>query len=149
MNMKILRYELLFFFLLTLVCSVVYIYGEQMPDHYLEITSADPSSNFLTYYFSSFFQFTYYYSGLWVLFPFVCLLTLYVPVLSKRGDGFDMFTFLAASVNSLTLSLLMFPNFVGGGLKQFANFYFSSWTFGLFFILSGFGISSSHFIFVP
>lgn len=135
MNTKILRYELLLYFLLTLVCSVVYIYGEQMPDHYLEITSADPSSNFFTYYFSSIFQFVYYYTGLWVLFPFVCLLALYVPVLSKRGDVFDMLTFVATSVTSLTFSLLLFPNFVGNGLRQFANFYFSGWSFGLFFIV--------------
>ena len=140
MNTKILRYELLSFFLLTLICSVVYIYGEQMPDHYLEITSADPSSNFFTYYFSSFLQFVYYYTGLWVLFPFVCLLILYVPVLSKRGDVFDMLTFVASSVASLTFSLLVFPNFVGSGLRQFANFYFSGWSFGFFFVLSTFAM---------
>lgn len=134
MNAKILRYELLTYFFLTLVCSVVYIYGEQMPDNFLEITSADPSSNFITYYFSSFMQFIYYYSGLWVLFPFVAMLAMYVPVLAKRCDIIDLMSFFAISLASLSFSLMVMPNFVGLGLRQFALSYFSNWTFALGFI---------------
>lgn len=134
MNAKILRYELLFYFFLTLVCSVVYIYGEQMPDNFLEITSADPSSNFITYYFSSFMQFVYYYSGLWVLFPFVAMLAMYVPVLAKRCDVIDLMSFFAISLASLSFSLMVMPNFVGLGLRQFALSYFSNWTFALGFV---------------
>ncbi len=138
---KIFKSQLFILFLFTLTCSFVYIYGEEMPDHFLEISSLDKNSSFFSYYVGSFLQFLYYYSGFWVVPAFVLQTVVSATLFQKRGDIFDGFFIAFNSLFFVSVSYFLFPNFLGGGLYLFLDQNFG-WPgvlslFSVSFVLSG------------
>lgn len=116
---KILRIELLIFFLFTITSFVAFYYGDSLPDNYLAISSKQESVNFLTYYLASFVSFVGYYTGPWIFFQFIILAITHAFLFSKRNfilDSVTTFFLVAALVPSF---YLLAPEFLGQGLVSF------------------------------
>jgi len=125
MNTKILKYELFSTFLLTLIISMLFLFGDSATDSYLSISSAS-SSGFFSYYFFSFVNFFNYYTGSWVVILFSTQVLLYVFCSSKRADLIDLFIIAPLLLSVSIFTYFLKPSFMGQGLFQFYQTNFSS-----------------------
>lgn len=124
MNSKILKYELLFIFTLTVITLLVFYYHDALPDNYLSISSSSPHGFFL-YYGTSLINFVNYYSGPWVLVPCFFFTLFYVFIFSKRADLIDIFNIFLLCIFSLLSAYYLRPSLLGFGLLQALTSYFS------------------------
>jgi S-DNA-T family DNA segregation ATPase FtsK/SpoIIIE len=125
MNTKILKYELFSTFLLTLVISMLFLFGDSATDSYLSISSTS-SSGFFSYYFFSFVNFFNYYTGSWVVILFSAQVLLYVFCSSKRADLIDLFLIAPLLLSVSIFTYFLKPSLMGQGLFQFYQANFSS-----------------------
>lgn len=125
MNTKILKYELFSTFLLTLVISMLFLFGDSGTDSYLSISSTS-NSGFFSYYFFSFVNFFNYYTGSWVVILFSAQVLLYVFCSSKRADLIDLFLIVPLLLSVSIFTYFLKPSLMGQGLFQFYQANFSS-----------------------
>lgn len=116
MQKSILKAQLYFLFVLTLINLIYFYYHDALPDHYFEITYQNNSINFITYYFVSLLANFGYWCGIWVTLSFVTFAFLQSLVFNKRKDVKSMASIAALLPLTLFLSYLVFPEALGEGL---------------------------------
>ncbi|MCY4523141.1 MAG: DNA translocase FtsK, partial [Halobacteriovoraceae bacterium] len=124
---KILKFELFLLFVLTSVSFLDFYYQNALPDNYLEISSQEPQLNLLVYYISSFIAFIGYYTGPWILFPFIIYSFFYTFQFSRRDKLFDTVNFFSLPLGSLFLAASFFPSMVGRGSLYLLNNWVDPW----------------------
>lgn len=116
---KILKLELFGLFLLTILSFFAFYFAETMPDNFFAISSETSSVNFLGYYLTSIVTMIGYYTGPWVFFPFLLFALLYSFLFSRRDFYLDMTNALSLVGSFLMFTYLLFPSFLGQGLRFF------------------------------
>ena len=91
MRDKILKTELLIFFVFTLTGLVYFHFGHSLPDNMFAISSEVEKTGVITYFFTGILAFLGLISGPWMLGPFFIFIFLYSFLLSKRTFVFDLF----------------------------------------------------------
>ena len=115
---KILKIELFFLFLLTIVSFFAFYYQDVLPDNYFTISSEATDINFLSYYLITGVAFVGYYMGPWVFVPFFVFALFYTFQFSKREMFFDTLNFLSLTLGSLCVVYFFAPEFVGLGVRH-------------------------------
>lgn len=140
MFLKILKFELIGLFLLTVFSFFSYYYAESLPDNYLWISSQSTYSNWFTYYITSFVTFIGYISGPWIFFPFFIFCFLYAFLYSKREYKLDALNIIPLMLAVLLLMFFSYPGFIGKGLLYFLQSYLPSFVLLLLtpFVIVGF-----------
>lgn len=134
MNTKILKYELLGLFTLTLTTLIVFYYRDGMPDNYLSISSST-NYGFFSYYTYSLMNFINYYTGPWLFIPCAIFTACYARFYSKRADLIDTFNIVTVLGATFSFVHLASPSLIGAGLNQFVASFFSPIVIGFGFIL--------------
>ena len=124
---RFLKIKLLAFFGVTLITLVAFYFSENMPDHFLSISSQSSRINHVSYYLSSFVAFFGHYLGPWVFFPFVTYAILYTFVYSRRHHFIDLFNGLFILCFCLCATYIVFPFFLGEGVRYVLKSYLSFW----------------------
>ena len=124
---RFLKMKLLAFFGMTLITLVAFYFSENMPDHFLSISSQNSHINHVSYYLSSFVAFFGYYLGPWIFFPFVTYSILYTFVYSRRHHFIDLFNGLFILCFFLCVTSIVFPFFLGEGVHYILKSYLSFW----------------------
>jgi len=138
---KLLKAELFFLFILTLLSLAAFYYGDSLPDNYLSISSTSDSIGSFSYLYSSIIVFVGYYLGPWTLFPFICFAVFYTLKFSKRSYPFDLFNILTLSIGTLFIFYFFSPNFLGSGVNFILKKYFGLWeglSIGVLFLIAFF-----------
>ncbi len=120
MRARILRYQLIALFVLTVASLVCFYYKESLPDNIFSISS-NGTSNFLSYHLTSALTLVGFYVGPWVFFGFMLFTILYVSVFIKRehfGDLISSF-FILSSIAGIIF--FAFPILLGDGLRYYLN----------------------------
>src|SRR5262245_35720184 len=112
---KILGYQIVFLFLLTLLAFFGFYYADSLPDNYLQITSAGQDFSYITYYLSSFLASIEFYLGPWIFFLFLAQLVLHASVFSSRLLKMDVAAPLIMAPLFLLISYALVPDLVGEG----------------------------------
>lgn len=115
---RILKIELVFLLMLTLVTTTYFFYGDQFPDNYLSITSFSGDVNFISYYFFSMFSIVGMTVGPWVLVPFVLFAILYHFKYSQRDYKLDVFSVLFLLVFTASFASLLSSEYLGIGIQK-------------------------------
>lgn len=137
MKQKILKFELIVLFFLSLISVFYYFFGTHLPDNSLMISSEYRDYFSVGYYFSSLFAEISYYVGPWILLPFLLFAFVYTFILSDRSRESDIFVCFSILAFFYTLTFLIGPHFLGDGLKSITESHMSIyWAFG-FVIISG------------
>ncbi len=149
MQKSILKAQLYFLFVLTLLNLIYFYYHDALPDHYFEITYQNNSINFVTYYFISLLANFGYWCGVWITLSFVTFAVLQSLVFNKKNDVKSSIVIAALLPLTLFLSYLIFPESLGEGLffliKENSSF-FGIFVSVLFLSLSFFYlVSEKHF----
>jgi hypothetical protein len=116
MRARILRYQLLFLFLVTLLCLGHLYYQNQLPDNFSRISSSSISGNFIIYYLASALVFLNYFSGPWFVAPFIVFALIHSFIFSKRDFTIDLFLFLPLMFFFLGFFYFVAPSLMGNGL---------------------------------
>jgi DNA segregation ATPase FtsK/SpoIIIE, S-DNA-T family len=114
---KILKYQLLFLFIITAAALLAFYYKDSLPDNFLSISSHRSSTNFLTYYFFSAIAITGYYTGPWLFIPLVIFALAYTFQMTRRNSVWDVFNILTLLSSFLIFTYLLTPVFLGDGLS--------------------------------
>lgn len=117
MTNKILNYQILFLFFLSLLALVTPFYADSIPDNYLQITSTGIEAGRISYYFYSFISSVDYYIGPWIFFLFLLQLAIHTFVLSKRIFWQDTLVAPLLVLVLLPLGSIFYSEFVGNGLQ--------------------------------
>ena len=140
-----LKIKLLLFFCVTLVTLVAFYFSDDMPDHFLLISSKNSYIGHMGYYLSSFVVFFGHYLGPWFFFPFVMYSILYTFVYSRRHYFIDLFNGFFIFFFCLCATYLFFPLFLGEGAHYILKNYLSFWNvlgvgfcFGVIFLWTTF-----------
>tara|TARA_Y100000782_G_scaffold115417_1_gene158199 strand:- start:148798 stop:151272 length:2475 start_codon:yes stop_codon:yes gene_type:complete len=136
---KLLKAELFFLFILTILSLAAFYFGDSLPDNYLSISSSSESIGAISYFYSSVIVFVGYYLGPWTLFPFLCFACFYTLKFSKRSYPFDLLNILTLSLGTLFCFYFFSPNFLGSGVNFILKKYISSWEglgLGLLFLVA-------------
>ena len=128
---RILKIELFFLFLLTVISFAAFYYGDVLPDNSFVISSETTHVNAISYYLTTFIVFVEYYSGPWVFFPFITYALFYSFVYSRRNYCWDTFNFLWAMILALGVVNFAFPQIIGSGLQQVIHRFVSPVMVGL------------------
>lgn len=117
MKQKIIKSEIYFLFLVTLLSFTYFYFQDSFPDSTLSISSNSESINFITYYLSSLVSIVAFYSGIWIFLPFIALAGSYVFLFSKRKFFVDVAALASYSVFFLFFSYIFAPSLIGEGLR--------------------------------
>ena len=135
---RFLKIKLLLFFGVTLVTLAAFYFSENMPDHFLSISSQNPGISSISYHLSSFVVFFGHFLGPWVFFPFVLYSILYTFVYSRRHYSVDLFNGFFIFFFCLCATYLLFPLFLGEGAHYILKNYLSFWNvLGIGFCFGG------------
>lgn len=118
---KILRLELVFLFLLTIISFSAFYFQGSLPDNYLSISSHTSGHGFVSYSFFSMVAAVGYYLGLWLIFPFLIYSLFYTMQYSKRSYILDMFSVIPLSFFFIFVCSKFAPDIVGDGLLFIVN----------------------------
>ena len=124
---RFLKIKLLSLFGVTLMALVAFYFSDNMPDHFLSISSKSSHFSHTSYYFSSFIVFFGHYLGPWVFFPFVLYSILYTFVYSRRHHLVDLFNGFFIFFFCLCATYLLLPLFLGEGILYILKSYLSFW----------------------
>lgn len=137
MKQKIIKSEIYFLFLVTILSFTYFYFQDSFPDSTLSISSQSESINFITYSLSSLVSVVAFYSGIWIFLPFIALASSYVFLFSKRKFFIDAAALISYSAFFLFFSYIFAPSLIGEGLRFFIteniNVYLS-----FFFVLAFF-----------
>lgn len=117
MKNKILRLELYLLLFLTLISIFYYFFRSSLPDNTLSISSESSTYFHVTYYISSFFALISYYVGPWVFFPLFSFSFIYSFIISRREQRSDLLIFAVLCIFFYSLTLMIFPSYLGDGLR--------------------------------
>lgn len=124
---KILKFELISLFTLTILSFIAFYFEDVLPDNYLSISSSSDLS-FISYYAMSFIANIGFYTGPWVFIPFVLYSCFYTMQFSKRDVVFDVFNVLFLFTGCLFVCFFFFPSFVGDGVGYLIKSTFTNFT---------------------
>lgn len=141
MTQKILKINYLVLLSITLLNLCFYFLGDTFSDHGLMISSQSTDVSYVGYFIGSLLSFTNYYSGIWIVFPFVIYSLIHFSILTKREKEFDMFVAALIVLMFFDLAYLFFPATLGNGIAtgadRFLDAYVAFFTCVLFFVLVG------------
>ncbi len=137
MKEKILRVELIVLFALTLVSVLYYFFGSYLPDNSLMISSQSDDYFTIGYYFSSLMAEVSYYTGPWIVLPFLMFAFIYTFILSSRSKNSDTLVIFAIVFFFYTLSFMIAPKFLGKGLEQISDKYLNMYSAFFYTLASG------------
>ena len=116
MIQKIRVYQLLLLFTLALVNLIYLQLGESLPDSAYTISSNSQSIGTISYYFSSLISAVHYYTGPWLVIPFLVNAFLYAFMFSKRVATSDLFVPFILVTIFYGATYLISPSSIGNGL---------------------------------
>ena len=122
---KILKGELFFLFILTVITFADFYYKGLLTDNFLEISSDLTSFNYFTYYIFSFVTLIGYFVGPWIFFPFLIFSIFYAFLFSKREFVFDTFNAIFLVPIFLGLSFIIYPSTLGNGIRILVTEFFT------------------------
>tara|TARA_R110002072_G_scaffold1989_5_gene16740 strand:- start:216009 stop:218435 length:2427 start_codon:yes stop_codon:yes gene_type:complete len=125
---KLLKIELFSLFILTLLSILAFYYSESMPDNFLSVSSSNSDINFLSYYSTSLVALVGYYTGPWVIFPFILFTLFYTLQFSKRESVFDLLNVVFLILGTVFTCYFFWPSFLGEGINFFIKDYFNPYT---------------------
>ncbi|MBF0364408.1 MAG: DUF87 domain-containing protein [Oligoflexia bacterium] len=112
---RILKIELLSIFLLTIANVVVFYAGSSLPDNLISISSAQEEISYFSYYLTSGVVTASYFTGLWIVIPFLVFSILYAFLFSKRDRIWDVFNLLFLLTFFMLFAYWLPTSFVGEG----------------------------------
>jgi len=118
---KVLKFELLFLFIVASFSIISFYFGEGLPDNFLAISSQSEKNSFLSYTFSSILMGMGYYLGPWTIAPFLVFAIFYNLQFSKRNIPLDTVNFISLVGGSFFLFYFFAPEFLGLGAKYFVK----------------------------
>ena len=113
---KIIRLQLIILLALVVTSFVSFYFTETLPDNALGISSSSESLSFLFYYVTSIISYVGYFTGPWLIVPFVILTLLYATLFSKRYYKWDSFNFIPLVYICAQAFLYFSPEVLGDGL---------------------------------
>lgn len=141
MTQKILKINYLILSFITFLNVCFFFIGDNFADHGLSISSNSESVSYVGYFLGSLLSLTNYYSGIWILLPFVVYSLVHFSILTKREKEFDLFVSGLVVLMFFDLAYLFFPATLGKGIATKADLYLDAYiaffTGFLFFILVG------------
>ena len=123
---KILKFELVALFFLTVLSFISFYYYASLPDNTFFISSVEEEVTFFSYYFSSLVTTVGFFFGPWVFFSFATFGIFYSFVYSKRSFLLDEFIFIVLAIVFLGFSNYFYPIFLGDGIAHLIKLYIGS-----------------------
>lgn len=114
---KIIRYELILLFMLVILSFVAFYFSDSLPDNALGISSSTESISFFVYYTTSIISFVGYFTGPWIIVPFIIQTLLYAFLYSKRVYKWDSLNIFPLTYLCLLGFFYMSPEILGKGLQ--------------------------------
>ncbi|MCP4914098.1 MAG: hypothetical protein GY909_13385 [Oligoflexia bacterium] len=99
-----------------------------MPDNFLSVSSSSTDVNFFSYYTTSIVALVGYYTGPWVIFPFVFFTLFYTLQFSKRESAIDLINVVFLLLGTLFTCYFFWPSALGEGITYFIKEYFNAYT---------------------
>lgn len=115
---RILYIEWLFFFFISLISFSVVLFNLENSNHIFSIQGSGELS-WLSYYGISFFMVISYFTGPWVMFPFIFFSLAYFKVFRDRRNIFDLFFVWVISLGFMSLFYWFAQDFLGTGTLWF------------------------------
>lgn len=108
---KILKAELVFLFILTIISTGTFYFQDSLPDHAYLISSKSEGSNLFTYLLTSLFVTFESFSGSWVFIPFFIFSFFYAFIYSQRNSVIDLFNIFSLLTSFVFYIFILSPNF--------------------------------------
>lgn len=121
MNQKILRTELAVLSTITLFAMIGFYYQDALPDNAFTISSSVNDTSFFGYYLASLLMYVSYFSGPWILVPFLIQAITSAFYFSRRESWLDSLAAPISLIFFFSLSYFLTPTLVGTGLLSFGN----------------------------
>jgi DNA segregation ATPase FtsK/SpoIIIE, S-DNA-T family len=118
---RILKIELVFLAIVTVLSFYTFYNMNSFPDNTLSISSQTSEVGAIGYYYYSFLAMCGLLIGPWPFVPFVLFTFLFILVFSKRSSWADVFTPFLLMTASLLWTYFLFPKVVGAGLLFYLN----------------------------
>jgi len=125
MTQVILKLQLISLFFLTVTSFVGFYFHDTLPDNYLSISSSGGDFNLLSFYGTSLVSMISYFSGPWVVLPFLVFAIYFAFVFSKRESYIDLLNLVFLIFSFMFLTYLFYPLLLGQGLVDFLKDRFS------------------------
>ena len=125
---RIIRYQLIGLFLVTVMALVAFYYQDGLPDNFLAISSSQSSTSALAYYFFSAIAFVGYYIGPWIAADLILFSVAYAWRLNHEPRGKDLCHILWPTIMLLGLTYLLAPVFLGPGLLLLFKQFVPTWS---------------------
>jgi len=122
---KILKYEFISLFFITLLSFAAFYFKGRLPDNIFLVSSSADSINFFIYYFSSIIAIVGYVTGPWIFFPFFLFAVFYTFQYSRRDYRCDLLNIFFLLGACLLCTYLFFPVFLGTGIHFALKTYLS------------------------
>ena len=116
MREKVLKIEISLLFLFALLSSLYFYFQENLPDHFLTISSDNTSINFFSYGLTSLIVGVEYFSGTWLIFPSLFFFMAHGLFFARRQYTLDLFLLFPILTFFLMLCYLFFPIMLGQGM---------------------------------
>ncbi|MBT7609029.1 MAG: DNA translocase FtsK [Bacteriovoracaceae bacterium] len=113
---KIIKIQLIFLLALVITSLVSFYFTETLPDNALVISSSNDSISFFFYYLTSIVSYVGYFTGPWLIIPFVLQTILYAGFYSKRYYKWDTLNFIPLVYICALVFLYFSPGVLGDGL---------------------------------
>lgn len=120
---KILRYQLVASFIVTIISILAFYYSDSLGDNYQSISSTSESINYFSYFLSSFIVWCGYYTGPWVVFVFLTFTVFYSFLYRNREDWIDTTNVITFALFTYSLFMLIQPKLVGVGLMRAGRYW--------------------------
>tara|TARA_B100001971_G_C18267956_1_gene595947 strand:- start:39462 stop:41828 length:2367 start_codon:yes stop_codon:yes gene_type:complete len=127
MTQKILKINYYILLALTILNVCFFFFGKTFSDHGLMISSQSENVSYISYFLGSLFSFTNYYSGIWIVAPFIIYSLIHYSILIKREKEFDLFVSLLMVLVFFDFTYLFFPSTLGAGIATKANEYLDAY----------------------
>lgn len=135
MKKKLLKIQLITLFIVTLFSFIAFYYGNDLPDNAFSINSSN--SNFsITYYLISMMSYVSYFSGPWVLLPFLIFSLSMSFLYSRREYMVDVLNFFPLVFLFAGLTYFVAPVALGEGLNYFFKTYSDAMWLSLYLLTS-------------
>ncbi|MBT3584328.1 MAG: hypothetical protein HN509_05460 [Halobacteriovoraceae bacterium] len=115
-NQKLLKIQLISLFLITVFSFLAFYYRESLPDHHYAISSGGGELGLISYYVTSMMTLIAYYTGPWVLFPFMIFAVFYAFQYSQRDYVTDFLNILPLLGLFMLQIFIFFPSLLGNGV---------------------------------
>lgn len=132
---KLLKIEILAYFLLTVFSVLSFYYSDALPDNLFSISSENSSVNSFTYYGASLLASIGYYVGPWIVVPFFVFSLCYAFIYSKRLAATDTLNAFSLLLTSIVVTYLAAPHLLGAGLHFMVKNYVSDFSLGSILLL--------------